>query len=515
MNQSAKPLTFVQRAATGLVRALQPVLHKMFDSHKNNEIPPLVLVLCALQICLIYYNICFIFVGVIIIYISKFDKVKKTQAMYLLIGSLLVMYRFTLLGSVLILLSIAIQFVLTFLTGARADPTKHVYSPGKHYRNGILCGELIYIGHLAVIKYHSNDPYYNGQTQGIFFAETTKQLKSNLDFLSFATRPFGVFNSIMKTKNVYEKLQSITPEYIWNDMLGFVDAYNEYFQKKGITFKRLTIHDIFDIQLMANSKNFVPQKIEDQLKVNLSVACTAILKGDFLGRNVEWGGLGTGGEKSALMVWMDDKVASFNPPSIFGGITAWNQAGLIATINVCPGEIKEIYGPPTILFIRDLLKNCRTIADVRRKYTSEGKEGFKRPLGPCHLTIAKIKNDVPESNIIISYYQGIDGSDYIREQKEKASLTAFNWCEPEQIGGYFNSEQRSAWLHNFESESKDMNDEDFIHHTLSSSHLFNCWMTIHNFIFDLKNGTVKIRNNNGFAASNSIFHQISLREVFD
>jgi len=502
------------------VTNLQPLIRWIFDNYQNNQIKPLdylymtsfIVAIMEGTTSLIFFI--FAFIGLTL---GK-DNVKKLQALLIVLSvsifkitctetihavSILTLW---FIAIIMIILSIVIQFMLSYITGARADISKHIYTPVKHYYKGKLCGEILYINHLPILKFYSDNSTENGYTHGFLLAKQIKELKEKIDFLKILTKPFGLFVSTT-SKPFYDLIDKI-PTTLINEINGLVHGYNEYWTSKNVKFAKLTFQDVLDWQTMADSKHFNPTKLD-----KLSMACTAILKNQYFGRNMDWSGIGRGGEYSLLMVWENEGVASYSVPGILGCITGWNKSGVCVSINVCPGETKEIRGMPITLFIRHMLKNVKTITDVRQKFTSEDYTSY-RPLGPCHLTISQSGKHC--SGIIISYCQGEnDWMDFIREQKEGQPLYALNWREPDQIGGFFNSEKRHKWLQKYKLQNNEnKNDKDYIRNILSSSPLFNCWMTIHSFVFDLNENTVEIRNNNGFAMSNTVVHYITLGEVF-
>jgi hypothetical protein len=477
-------VSLLDRFKSKLVLTLQPFIFWLFNNYQSGRTK-------LFQITCIILSILWF----------CFSHVVSTKLPY-------ISWIFDVLFTILLLLSLAIQFMLTYFTGASADITKHVYKTTNCKFNGRLCGNLYYSDHLPIIELHSENPFENGYAQGFLLAEQIKDLKTRIEMLQRLLRPLGLVHSVIDSPKFLEELKKAIPEKFMKEIEGLVNGYNTYWDNKN-SIERLNFYDVLDWQLMADSRHLNHTELEW-----LSCACTTILKGKIFGRNMDWSGFGKGGENSLLIVWQHEGVAAYNPPGIIGCVTGWNKYKLCMSINVCPGDTKLVRSNtlPIALFTRYVLSIAETTTEVRNYFTSECKDpNVCRPLGQCHVTLA----DSTGPSMIISYYQDKDYTDHIRQLEVKSNnmIYGLNWCEPAKQGGFFNSIDRDLWLKEYKNQD-DTDDLTYVQYALSHSKLFNCWVTIHNLLFVPCNDLVYIRNNNGFAPSNPIPHVVKLTKVF-
>ncbi len=430
-------------------------------------------------------------------------------------------------GVVLLVASIATWFFLNYISCAAHDITQHAFEPAE-------CegGRLYYRGHVPILELTARTPRQAGEAHGFLLGSHIRALKTKYDLILHTFMQHARPEALPR---VLAKMRETIPRKFLDEMEGLAEGYNRWAERAGVA-DRMTLDEVILIHLLPDSKHFLPETVEELLRVEgilagaqatpilpreepLGVpACTCILDRDpraglqFL-RNMEWCPFGEGGTKTLVVVWKNTGEAALSMPGIVGAITGWNQAGLCVAMNVCPGFTGSASrGMPAILYNREILQRCQTTPQVELVASTQ-----ERPLGPYHLTVA----DAHGSGRCISFYQGQGESDHVRlldsnsHPHSNGPLITLNWRYPECQGGIFNSPERNEILTRYYAGVPvDADRRKLAINAGKMSPYFNSWHTTHSLLFQPEYGSVELHWDNGFAASTPA-QTLRMSELFE
>jgi hypothetical protein len=377
------------------------------------------------------------------------------------------------------------------------------------YKRDKLKAEIYYIRGVPVLELRGS-PRENGFYHGYLLAPEIKAARDNFVLVMHTLLRQSESKDVPE---VLDRVRANLPEKFVKEMQGMCRGYNVRMAEIGHD-STLSFDDALLMHLIPDSKHINLSKLEQTL---YAAACTCILKrsqgGVVFGRAMDWLAFGTGGESSILIVWKQEGVASLTVPGLIGVVTGWNHHGLVAAMNVCPGESTHIR-PASI----PAIFNNRMILEARSHCNDFLSETQIDPIGPYHLTLA----DEQGHAVCISYFQGADHKPhFVRTLPENDSvMTVVNWCYPKCQGGSFNSQTRVTLLSEYFAEiTRNYSTIPVVQQIITALALkpyINSWITVHSCVFDMRvkgDSRAYLKWNNSFAGSDET-EQLQLRWVF-
>jgi hypothetical protein len=400
-------------------------------------------------------------------------------------------------GALFVIVAVVSWLFLKYVTCAKHEITQRFFQEAQ-----CKGGHLYYRGNIPILELSGDDP---GRAHGYLLGSYIYALKRNFDLAIHTLLGQPRAHQLPHVLGALKR--QIPPAYL-KEMEGLAEGYNQWAEEAAVE-TAMTLDDVLLMHLIPDSKHFHPRERERALAnrgeipdVLGNVACTTLLHRDpknglLFERNMDWCPFGDGGAASILIVWKDLGIAALGVPGLIGVLTGWSRNGLVAAMNVCPGETGEARGMPAILFNRCMLEEARSVQEV------VGLTGRVRPLGPYHLTVADRQNN----GACISFYQGPDEADHIRyvREEDELPLLVVNWRYPECRGGSFNSEERTELLTRYFRNALAAIPADQIEwrplmeNALQLTPLVNSWITMHSCGF--AGDDVFLKWDNGYAAA--------------
>lgn len=349
-------------------------------------------------------------------------------------------------------------------------------------------------------------PHDAGYARGYMMAVQIKDLleKNNFAFHTILGIPRQISHLIEKIK------KEIPTEYV-AEMEGLVAGYNDKRNTwKFLKGEELTLHNLIYFHLLPEIEHMNFREVNNWIHRNQEnvLGCTVVIEGDkFTGpraiRTVDWIPMDVYGKYSFVELReTSDGIRSVGQslPLFVGFMTAMNEYGLCAAINVARGLTDFPEGMPAIFYLRKIIETCAT---VKGEKSAESFCHNNAPLGPFNLSIFDERNAAS-----VHFYQRKDRTHHIRWWEEGTELITLNfrYGENGEFNPCNNSVERKIEIKNYynslrkkdEYENTDSNKR--LKRVLNGSEVNNI-RTISTAYIDPKNRNFEISFDNGYAAN--------------
>lgn len=380
------------------------------------------------------------------------------------------------------------------------NPTLRAFNTGTCY--GV---SLEYHGNLPVLKIPFDiKPYQAGYARGAMMAPQIYDLISKNDFAFFTIRRLP-----KKISFLIDKMKSLIPQAYLKEMEGIASGYNHTRRSWVLKGRELTLDDLIYFHLLPDighldfkeGNNWAQRQREEMM------GCTTVIDGNEATgpravRTVDWIPMDVYGKYAFIELRVtSEKVytAGQSFPLFAGFLTAMNDKGLCASINVARGLTDYPERLPAVFYLRQLVETCGSIKG------ENGAEAFWQthsPLGPFNMTILD-----PTHAASVHFYQKENRSHNVREWASGSQLVTLNFRYGEQGETNptpTNSVERNLEIKAYYKRLKDMaiyetTDSEYRLKGLLKGPEVNNIRTASTAYFDPKNRVFETSFDNGYA----------------
>lgn len=285
---------------------------------------------------------------------------------------------------------------------------------------------LTYNGNLPILTIPNEvKPYDAGYARGYMMAAQIKELLEKNDFAFHTLRRLP-----RKIPYLIEKMKKEIPAEYITEMEGLVAGYNAKRKTwKFLKGNELTLDHLIYFHLLPDVGHMDFKEADNWAQRNQEgvMGCTVVVDGDKTTgpraiRTVDWIPMDVYGKYSLIELRETAdglRSAGQSFPLFVGFLTAMNEHGLCAAMNVARGLTDNPQGMPAVFYLRKMIETCTSLKGEK------GAESFwqnNSPLGPFNLSVLD-ENDAAG----VHFYQMEDRTHHIRWWNEGAELVTLNF----------------------------------------------------------------------------------------
>lgn len=269
------------------------------------------------------------------------------------------------------------------------------------------------------LSLHSIEPKIRGYIQGLVLGQEIYDMKHQVLplMVSEASRERNDTHKTYLKSNI-KNLH--IPQNCYEEMIGIREGYQNWAANNHVSE---TNDEVMEFLLMGHTLTDTYKAIGSGHGLTQMGCSTIVLKDPsskdiIVGRLLDWVSLGTIGQnlylKSYYVPHQEENMCVFSHtfPGFIGGLTCWNQKGLVAIVNEL-GTTTLGKGTPYSIFVKELIEQSTSFKEAHQKIILWQGEEKNRAASSFTLTLA----DTHEAAMYFFYSSGIpDSQGYISLQ---------------------------------------------------------------------------------------------------
>lgn len=369
---------------------------------------------------------------------------------------------------------------------------------------------LEYFGNLPILKIPFGvKPFDAGYARGFMMAAQIHELVSKNDFAFYTIKRLP-----RKIPFLIDKMKSLIPQEYLKELEGIAAGYNDKRKEWILKGRPLTLDDLIYFHLLPDighldfkeGNNWLQRQREEMM------GCSTVIDGNEQTgpraiRTVDWIPMDVYGKYSFVEFRVTaGKVhtAGQSFPLFAGFLTAMNDKGLCAAINVARGLTDYPERLPAVFYLRRLVETCGSIKG------ENGAAAFWQahsPLGPFNMTILD-----PTHAASVHFYQNENRTHHVRQWVPGSQLVTLNFRygeKGETNPTPTNSVERSHEIKAYYKKLKDLSiynttDSEYRLKGLLKGPEVNNIRTASTAYFDPKNRLFETAFDNGYAGDRQL-----------